>query len=426
LIRVGDRPVVYPGQGSHAAHFLQEQWFGKGAAAGFGCDNTTAPGVAVQPQVAVLPSGTPPSTGEFAWLSYTGRWGERAPSFNNGPTGPASKDQWSSPITWQIEEGRTAAVALPPVPGTALSSFCSVTARGSLLFVDLLDKPLLVAGMLVVLLAVVLWSPTRTEWRHAHSRDPDRIRRAGQIVTGAFGWVRQHAGAVAGISGVAFVTATLFRGLMNALAPAPDAGDITGVTASYSAMSGLVLLAGSLVAVVAAGWVATSVIGLVRDDADGRSLGVARALRVGIGERTGMAAAVAVSLAFLMAGSVVLLPVVGWFIAVFAPAPAAAVVEDLGMRAAFLRSARLTKGRRWRTLLIQSMLMAIGLALAGLVGTVLLLTGGPLWVTGLITAVLAAALLPVAFAGNALQFYDLRRRSASDAAALSDAPVAAS
>jgi hypothetical protein len=130
--------------------------------------------------------------------------------------------------------------------------------------------------------------------------------------------------------------------------------------------------------------------------------------------------------AVLMAGSVVLLPVAGWFIAVFAPAPAAAVVEDLGVRAGFARSARLTKGRRWRTLLVQSMLMAIGLALAGLVGTVLLLlTAWPLWVNGLITAILAAALLPVAFAGTTLQFYDLRRRATSSAPDLSDIPVAA-
>jgi hypothetical protein len=412
LIRVGDRPVVYPAQGSHAAYYLQEQWFGKSAAAGFGCDNTTAPGAEVQPQVVVLPSGAPPTSGAFAWLSFTGRWGEQAPSFNNGPTGPSTKDQWSAPISWQLEEGRSSAVALPAVPGTALSAFCNVTARGSLLYVSLLDQPVLVAVILVVLLGLVVWLATRTDWRHPRSDDPDRTRRAGQVVAAAFGWVRRHAGPVAGIGAVALVTATVFRGLANTLVPAPDAGDITGVTASFGAVPALVLLTASLLVVVVAGWVAASVIGLVRDDAEGRPLGARRALRVGLGERAGMACAVAVSLAaVLMAGSVVLLPLAGWFLAVFAPAPAAAVVEGLGVRAAFRRAAQLTRGRRWRTLLLQSMLLAIGLALAGLVGTVLLLlTSWPLWVNGLITAVLAAALLPVAFAGTALQFYDLRAR----------------
>ncbi len=73
------------------------------------------------------------------------------------------------------------------------------------------------------------------------------------------------------------------------------------------------------------------------------------------------------------------------------------------------------------------MLMTIGLALAGLVGTLLLLlTGWPLWVNGLITAILAAALLPVAIAGTTLQFYDLRRRAAPSAGPPADEPVAAS
>jgi uncharacterized membrane protein len=174
-----------------------------------------------------------------------------------------------------------------------------------------------------------------------------------------------------------------------------------------------VLLTASLGVVVVAGWVAASIIGLVHADAEGRSMSAGRALRAGLAERSGMATSVAVSLAaILMTASVVLLPLAGWLLAVFAPAPAAAVIEDLGVRAALRRSARLTRGRRWRTLLIQSLLMTIGLALAGLVGTVLLLvTGWPLWVNGLITAVLAAVLLPVAFAGTALQFYDLRRRA---------------
>jgi hypothetical protein len=44
----------------------------------------------------------------------------------------------------------------------------------------------------------------------------------------------------------------------------------------------------------------------------------------------------------------------------------------------------------------------------------------------LMAAILAAALLTVAFAGTTLQFYDLRRRAASSAADLSDEPVAAS
>ena len=37
----GTHVAVYPGAGSHAAYYTQAQWFGKSAAAGFGCDNTS-------------------------------------------------------------------------------------------------------------------------------------------------------------------------------------------------------------------------------------------------------------------------------------------------------------------------------------------------------------------------------------------------
>ncbi len=55
LLRQGDRIVVYPGQGSHAAYYTQARWFGKSAAAGFGCDETGALGAQVRPEVVMLP-----------------------------------------------------------------------------------------------------------------------------------------------------------------------------------------------------------------------------------------------------------------------------------------------------------------------------------------------------------------------------------
>ena len=47
----------------------------------------------------VLMPETP--SGDFAWLGFTGRWGQKAPSFNNGPTGPNTKTQWSEPVQCQ-------------------------------------------------------------------------------------------------------------------------------------------------------------------------------------------------------------------------------------------------------------------------------------------------------------------------------------
>ena len=152
----GTHVAVYPGAGSHAAYYTQAQWFGKSAAAGFGCDNTLAPGTVVRPHVVLLPS-TP--TSGFEWLSFTGRWGEKAPSFNNGPTGPNTKTQWAHPVTWQDEQGRPDAVPLPLAGGPAVSGFCSLTAGGSLLFVSFLNSPGLVIGLGVLVVSRLVLEP---------------------------------------------------------------------------------------------------------------------------------------------------------------------------------------------------------------------------------------------------------------------------
>ena len=74
----------------------------------------------------VLPTEAP-ADGEFAWLSFEGHWGERRPMFNDGPTGPAMKDQWNAPLDWIEEEGRDGAVALPFGGSPATDAFCDIS-----------------------------------------------------------------------------------------------------------------------------------------------------------------------------------------------------------------------------------------------------------------------------------------------------------
>ena len=85
---------------------------------GFGCDDTRAPLDRVDPAIVLLPAQVSDLTGPddpFAWLAFQGRWGEKAPSFNNGPQGPALKQSWTNPIVWVEDLGRPGAVALPPL-----------------------------------------------------------------------------------------------------------------------------------------------------------------------------------------------------------------------------------------------------------------------------------------------------------------------
>lgn len=412
LVKVGDHPVVYPGQGSHAAYYAQERWFGKGAAAGFGCDNTTPPGLEVTPRVVLLPSGPPPTSGDFAWLSFTGHWGQEEPSVNNGPTGPITKSQWSEPVTWMQERGRSGAVSLPPVPGIALTEFCVLTSSGSLLFVDLLDRPALVIACLLAVILGLVVLVRLTRWRHAHPEQPDRQRRAGQIVTGGFGWARRHLPALAGTAGVlgaAFVLAALVN---TALQPRRDPGDITGAGLRPGWVASVVLALVALVVLAVTGWVVARVIGLVRDDADGRATGGRDGLRVAAHEWVAILTAALVLLAAgALTGTIVLIPLAAWGLGTYGIAPAVAVVEGASLGSAFRRSAQLTRQHRWRTLAVQATLLVMGTGIASVLGAGLLLaTNWPFWVIGSLTLVALLVLLPGAFAGIGLQYYDLRQR----------------
>ncbi len=257
LLRVGDRIVVYPGQGSHAAYYTQSQWFGKSAAAGFGCDDTTAEGIEVRPEVVVLPAATTPG---FEWLDFTGRWGQQAPSFNNGPTGPNTKTQWAAPVTWQVEEGRDGAVALPVVGGPAVDSFCELTRAGSLLFIAALDQPLLVAALVLAAVVALVLLVRATRWRHGGDRQPDRERRAGQVVSASFGILFRSARALAPIMltvGLATAGALALQRLALHRRPTGDLTDVNGLGDSGWAILLALLAAFALAPVVSVALAAT-------------------------------------------------------------------------------------------------------------------------------------------------------------------------
>ena len=149
-------PVVFPAAGSHATYFSSSRWFGKSAATGFGCDDTRAPLDEVRPAVVLLPADAP-TTGDFAWLSFPGHWGEQQPSFNNGPTGPTTKgDQWDAPSRWVEEEGRDSAVAIPFASTRPASMFCTLTEQGSMLYLRTLSNGWRALAVVLAAVAVVV------------------------------------------------------------------------------------------------------------------------------------------------------------------------------------------------------------------------------------------------------------------------------
>lgn len=420
LLRVDDHVVVYPAQGSHAAYYTQAHWFGKSAAAGFGCDNTRAEGVEVRPEVVVLPDSP---SGDFAWLDFTGRWGERAPSFNNGPTGPNTKTQWTHPVTWQVEEGREGAVPLPVVGGPAVDSFCDLTREASLLFIAALDSPVLV-GVLslgVVILLVLLVRATR--WRHGGDTSPDRERRAGQVVSASFGLLFRRLdvmGPIVVVIGLANAGALALQRLALHNRPSGDITDVNGLADTPIAVLAALLVSFVLAPLVAIAQAATSRVidGIARDHRISGWAAIALAVRRPSGAVVQLLLFMVVT---VLASSLLGLPLALLLIAIFVVAMPAAVIEGLGVRPAYRRSARLTKGRRWRAVILSTLLVWIGFSLPGALGGILLLvTGWPFWMSNVVAIAAGSVLLPFAAIGLTLQYYDFRQEEHRNALLLPD------
>ncbi len=414
LLKQDSHVVVYPGQGSHAAYYTQAQWFGKSAAAGFGCDSTQAAGSVVTPKVVLVPDD---ATGDFGWLTFTGRWGQKAPSFNNGPTGPNTKTQWLHPVTWQVEEGRAGAVALPVVGGPAVESFCSLTAAGSLLFVKVLDRPILVIILVVSLLALIVGLVLATAWRHGDDHQPDRERRAGQVVTASMELLGRHVRGlwpIVLVIGLSTAGALALQRLALHRRPSDDLTDVNGVANRPLAVLLVIVISIALAPVIAV--LLTATCRVIENIARDRAAAPWQAMALAVRKPT--AALVQLSLYIVVtafASSLYLLPVALLLISFFAVSMPAAVVEELGFVAAFKRSARLTNGRHWRAIFLSALLIWIGFSLPGAVGGVmLLLTGWPFWITNVVVIVLSAILLPFSAIGLTLQFYDFRQEHARD------------
>jgi hypothetical protein len=412
----GDHVVVYPGAGSHAAYYTQAQWFGKSAAAGFGCDDTRAPGTLVRPDVVPLPDN---ADGDFAWLSYTGRWGQQAPSFNNGPTGPNTKTQWAHPVSWQLDQGRDSAVALPTVGGPSVTTFCNLTRAGSLLFVQALDNPGVVVLGVVAVLALLVLLIARTDWRTSGT-ELDQERKAGQIAFAAFGVVRRRLPALWLPTAIVAVATASTLGLQRFLLrahPGDDLTDVDGFAHNGLGIGGALAAQVLLLPVIAFAMAACVEIvdGIARhDEIDGRT-----AIRRVLAHPGGWLAALSVYLVVAgLAVSFWLLPVGLYLMARWGVALPATALEDRGVRNGLRTSARLTKGRRVRTALMLLFLVWLGFALPNGVGAVLLLlTGWPFWVTNVVSIVLSALLVTVAAVGLTLLYYDLRRRAADSTSA---------
>jgi hypothetical protein len=417
LIRDGPRVAYFASAGSHAGYFSSNRWFGTSAQTGFGCDDTRAALDRLDPAVVLLPTDGASITSAddpFAWLTYTGRWGEKKPSFNNGPQGPTTKTSWGTPVSWVEDEGRPGAVALPTLGSQVTDFFCVASTEGSLLFISLLDSPQSVIVSTLVVLALAGFVLSRTRWSPSDPFPVRSPRRAGQLFVAAFRLQRSLARAYGSLAAVVLAVgflAALVQSAVVALAPAGDMTDLVDESAVW--VLPVALLAGAAITIPMTAFVRATVAAIVSAADAGREVTFRDAVRTVRARRGGFRTALVLQLA---AGAVIVVPPLGlpalYVFTRWAVATPIAIAGSTTVRQAVRGSYRLTKGNTLRTVMTVAISNAAFTVIGPLVGTiVLLLTGSGFAVANLVSALVSVVLLPWAATVIALLHADLLART---------------
>jgi hypothetical protein len=417
LEREGVRPVVYPAAGSHANFYSSRLWLGRSAEEGVGCDDTTGPSQRLQATPILLPAAASGPDDPFAWLAYTGHWGERQKSFNAGPTGPNVKRQWREPITW-AEEWRDASLAIPggsSLGPTGSGFFCGAVAQVSGVVNTFLDSPPAAIALVLVLLALLAIPLVRTRWRPGVTTPLEQRRRGGQVLNVTARLYARWLGPLL-LLGVVFIPLSVLGSLLDA---ADGSFERSGATLRVGGLH-------TLAVYVATVFVFAATTLYVDARSHGAPIRVAEAWRRTL-RRAGTLAWLVVRvtlIALLLAITIVGIPFAIRYLVRAVLSPQACVLEGLSAKDAIARSGRLVRGRFWSVLVFGGLVYLVGTAVGPLAGGILIAaTPLPVWLANLVAALIHAFALPFVGVVLTLLFYD--RRLAGEAPEAQPAPVPA-
>lgn len=395
----GTHPTIYSAAGSHASFYSSRtflQWGENNS--GFGCDLTTGPSTRVDLTAKFVEEPIDPQ-GEFAWLLYPGRWGERQISVFNGVHGPGYNDRWIDP--WETTDNwpdRNIVVPESAALGpTATSAFCSIASAGSQLLIFAKVHPWVAIPGIALAAAAVFF---------LYQRSRDIFRRA--ITVYRNNWrVFVGIGLVAIPIGIVFNLIERFTVERSPVEPIVQwLGDTAGAELSW------VLAVGGIQQMAMLLLIGPAVIQAMADVHRGETPSVAGSYRMAI-QRLGMVfltGLVVVALVGIPLLLVIGLPIAVWLIVRWQYFGQALMFDkESGSLESLKESARLVDGRWWRTA-FAALLFDLLATMPGVIVGFGLLTVGRVGVgfANAASSLLYALLIPLSVIALTVMFLDRR------------------
>ncbi len=413
----GSHPIVYPAAGSHATFYGSAVYVENGErGSGLGCDNTSQPLRELRPQPILMPDRVP-SRGEFKWLSFYGRWGEKQKGFNNGPTGPQTKTQWNQPFSWMEGQRSTS----PRLPGGSVlgpqvaKAFCGTVGTVSGL-INLEAKSRLAAVVTLVLLAIlIVLFAGATRWGPIDLTELRARRSFGQLVRTARRLYGRHWLVVVPIT----LTAVPIIGGTNLLAGEFAGGSNAGGVSDRSGIElAIADLIGQIGRPIAMAIVAAVVVTFVRLLAEGRPAGfvdswramLQRFWRVVIAQ---LIATLGVTLIFI---TVIGIPFAIWKLVSWTFVQQEVLFTDKSIREAFRGSSELVRGRWWHTVRAVVFFNLVAIVTGPLLTFALIFTSLSLIWINLLGSLVFALLIAYVAIGDTLLYFDLEARAEAEPA----------